>query len=76
MNNNVPIAELTVEQLQSLIRKTVQEAMAEVLLEFSVAAERDADLAYQAEMAGFLRASLRPQLPLKTDLFSGADLDD
>lgn len=62
MNSNERIADLTVEQLRDIIRKTVQEAMAEVLLEFSLAAEYDAQVVYQAEMTDLLRASLHDQL--------------
>lgn len=55
------ISELTVSQLQALIRRTVQEAVAEVIIEFSMAAEMDAQLTYEAEMADYLRAALNPQ---------------
>jgi|GEM_PF-3069627 len=55
------ISELTVSQLQTLIRRTVQEAVAEVIIEFSMAAEMDAQLTYEAEMADYLRAALNPQ---------------
>ena len=53
------IADLTVSQLQTLIRKTVQEAVAEVLIEFSIAAEEDARITQEAEMLDYLR-TLRP----------------
>jgi len=53
------IADLTVSQLQQLIRKTVQEAVAEVLIEFSIAAEVDARVTQDAEMMDYLR-TLRP----------------
>lgn len=66
------IAELTVEELQKLIRETVQEAVAEVMIEFAMAAELDADIAVRAEMADYLRTFLldRPNLvnrPIKLD---------
>lgn len=57
------IADLTVEEFQALIRQTVQEAMAEVMVEFSAAAERDAELTYQAEMTDLLRSSLHDEFP-------------
>jgi len=53
------IAELTVSQLQQLIRQTVQEAVAEVLIEFSIAAEADARMTEEAEMLDYLR-TLQP----------------
>lgn len=56
------ISELTVDELVALIRKTVQEAMVEVLIEFSVAAQHDADVVYQAEMTDMLRAALQKGL--------------
>ncbi|GAB4522651.1 MAG: hypothetical protein OHK0046_35520 [Anaerolineae bacterium] len=62
MNKTEPITTLTIAELQALIRETVQEAVAEVLVEFSIAAEHDAQLMYQAEIADMLRASLRGAL--------------
>lgn len=52
------IADLTVSELQELIRKTVQEAVAEVIIEFSIAAEVDARLSYEAEL---MERSRRPR---------------
>lgn len=62
MIDNRKITELTVEELKHFIRETVQEAVAEVMVEFSIAAEHDAELMYQAELADMLRASLRGHL--------------
>ena len=56
------ISDLTVSQLQELIRQTVQEAVAEVLIEFSIAAEADARITEEAEMMDYLR-SLQPSTP-------------
>ncbi|MCA9885472.1 MAG: hypothetical protein KC546_04055 [Anaerolineae bacterium] len=53
------ISDLTVSQLKHLIRKTVQEAVAEVIIEFSVAAEMDAQITYEAEMAEYLRSIMQ-----------------
>jgi recombinational DNA repair protein RecR len=53
------ISELTVSQLKRLIRSTVQEAVAEVIIEFSAAAEVDAQLSYEAEMVDYLRSILQ-----------------
>jgi hypothetical protein len=52
------ISELTVSQLQTLIRETVQEAVAEVMIEFNAAAEMEARLTYEAELTDYLRATL------------------
>lgn len=62
MEDDKRVAELTVGQLRQLIRLTVQEAMAEVLVEFSIAAEYDAQLVYQAEMTEWLRTTLAQNL--------------
>ena len=62
MENHEPIHNLTVDQLTNLIRQTVQEAMIEVLVEYSVAMQHDADIVYQAEITDLLRASLRQGL--------------
>jgi len=61
MNNNDPkVSDLTVKQLQELIRETVQEAVAEVMIEFSVVAEVEEQLRYEAEMVDSLRSALHP----------------
>ncbi len=70
------IADLTVEQLQSLIKQTVQQAVAEVLIEFSIAAEIDADITYQAEMTDYLRAAFQDRPLSIQEMESAADLDD
>ena len=59
MNDQDRVSDLTIGQLKQLIFHTVQEAVAEVLLEFSIAAEHDAALYYQAEMTDWLRASIQ-----------------
>ena len=62
MDDQQLITELTIDQLKALIRQTVQEAMVEVLVEFSVSAQHDADVVYQAEMTDLLRLSLKQGL--------------
>lgn len=57
------VADLTVEELRQLIRETVQQAMAEVLVEFAAAAELDEQLTRQADLADYLRSSLGEVLP-------------
>ena len=57
--NDPKISELTVSQLQKLIRQTVQEAVAEVIIEFSAAAEIEAQLEYEADMVDYLRNTLQ-----------------
>lgn len=63
MNNETRISDLTISQFNALVRKTVQESIAEVLLEFSLAAEYEAELVQQAEMNDMIRASLSERIP-------------
>jgi hypothetical protein len=53
------ISELTVSQLQQLIRETVQEAVAEVIIEFNAIAEAEEQLRLEAEMTDYLRATMQ-----------------
>lgn len=53
------IAELTVSELQALIRQTVQEAVAEVIIEMNLIAEAEEQLQMEAEFNAYLRDSLR-----------------
>lgn len=62
MNDIDPISNLTIGQLKQLIYNIVTEAMAEVLLEFSLAAEHDAALLQRAELTDYLRASINERL--------------
>lgn len=57
-NLDQKVSEMSVQELQRLIRETVQEAVAEVIVEFSVAVEAEEKLRYEAEMADILRSSL------------------
>lgn len=66
------IADLTVSQLQELIRQTVQEAVAEVLIEFSIAAEADARITEEADMMDYLR-TLQPTASRRATTQSRAD---
>ena len=68
------ISELTVSQLKRLIKETVQEAVAEVLIEINAIAGAEDDLLAEAEMAEYLKASMQG-LPL-TDFGNPPHLDD
>jgi len=74
MGNDPKISELTISQLQQIIHKTVQEAVAEVIIEFSAVAEAEEQIRYEAEMTDYLRATMQG-LPLH-HLTSAAKLDD
>ena len=57
--NDPKISELTVSQLQQLIRETVQEAVAEVIIELNAMAEAEEQLRLEAEMTDYLRATMQ-----------------
>ena len=76
MKKDPKISELTVSQLQHLIRKTVQEAVAEVIIEFSVAAEMDAQITYEAEMAEYLRSIMQTSQDKAAKIASSTPIDD
>jgi hypothetical protein len=76
MANELLISDLTVGELQSLIKKTVQEAMAEVLIEFTIAAELDAEVTYRAEMADCLRSHLQDKPFGFLEFEDALELDD
>lgn len=77
MGQGQEVSSLTVEELQTLIRRTVQEAMVEVLVEFTAAAEVEAEISRQAEIAEYLRFSLAERLlPAAIDELPVYELDD
>ena len=61
MDKQGRLADLTIEEFESLVRRIVQKAMAEVMVEFSAAWEREAELTFQAEIADLVRGSLRDE---------------
>ena len=72
--DNTRISDLTVSEFQQLIRATVQEAVAEVIIEFQAVAEAEEQLRYEAEMTEYLRNTLQGLSP--TDIPGGSLLDD
>lgn len=62
MTTHQTIADLTVEQLESLIRRTVQSALMDMLSEMAVTAQIEAEITEQAELTDYLRHSLRQTL--------------
>jgi hypothetical protein len=74
--DDIRIADLTVGQLERLIKKTVQESMAEVLMEFSIAAELEAEVAYHAEMTDCIRTFLHEKPFQISELDSVVEFDD
>jgi ferredoxin-fold anticodon binding domain-containing protein len=70
------IRELTEEELRQIIRETVQESMAEVLMEFAMAADIDREILQQAEMADYLRIALAKGADRATDFVQHPETDD
>jgi hypothetical protein len=60
------ISDLTVSQFQRLIRKTVQQAVAEVIIEMSMVSQMDDDdqIKYEAELTDYIRNSLNTSNPV------------
>jgi L-aminopeptidase/D-esterase-like protein len=61
------VADLTMDELYALIQQSVQEAVAEVLLELSMVAEYEQEIEAQAELTDWLRSSLGDYLAGHSD---------
>jgi L-aminopeptidase/D-esterase-like protein len=72
--NDPKISELTVSELQKLIRQTVQEAVAEVMIEFNMMAQAEERLELEAAMTDYLRNTI--QGPGYHDPLAPSKLDD
>jgi len=57
--DNRRIAELTVSELEDIIKRTVKKSVAEVMIEFAVVADMEAQIAYEAEMNEMLRSEMQ-----------------
>ena len=53
------IIELTVAELEELISRTVKKSVAEVMIEFALEADVEAQVAYEAEINDMLRQELQ-----------------
>ena len=53
------IAELTVTELEELIKRTVKDSVAEVMIEFALEADVEAQMVYDAEINDMLRGELQ-----------------
>ena len=53
------IAELTVSELEDLIKRTVKNSVAEVMLEFAMEADVEAQIVYEAEINDMLRSEMQ-----------------
>ena len=53
------ITELTVGELEEVIKRTVRKSVAEVMIEFAMEADMEAQIAYEAELNDMLRNEMR-----------------
>lgn len=53
------ITELTVGELEEVIKRTVKKSVAEVMIEFAMEADMEAQIAYEAELNDLLRNEMR-----------------
>lgn len=53
------IAELTVSELEDLIKRTVKNSVAEVMIEFAMEADVEAQMVYEAEINDMLRNEMQ-----------------
>ena len=58
------ITELTVNELEELIRRTVRKSVAEVMIEYAIEADVEAQVAYDAEMNDLLRHEMQSYGPV------------
>lgn len=57
--DNRTIVELTVSELEEIIGRTVKKSVAEVMIEFAMEADVEAQVAYQAEINDMLRQEMQ-----------------
>ena len=57
--DNRKIAELTVSELQDIIKRTVKKSVVEVMIEFAMEADIEAQIAYEAELNDMLRGEMQ-----------------
>ena len=53
------ITELTVGELENIIKRTVKNSVAEVMIEFAMEADIEAQIAYEAELNDMLRNEMQ-----------------
>lgn len=71
------IAELTVSELEDLIKRTVKDSVAEVMLEFVIEADFEAQMVYEAEINDMLRSEMQSYGTLLATMpASSTKLDD
>ncbi len=53
------IMELTVDELEEVIKRSVKKSVAEVMIEFALEADIEAQIAYEAELNDMLRNEMK-----------------
>lgn len=76
MIDNRKISELTVGELQDLIKSTVQKSVAEVMIEFAMVADIEAQIAYEAEMNDLVRREMKSYTMSPLNLTDTKQVDD
>ena len=75
--DNRKISELTVSELQDLIKTTVQKSVAEVMIEFAMVADLEAQIAFEAEMNDLVRHEMKSYANIPALNMSGtSSIDD
>ena len=57
--DNRTIVDLTVSELEEIISRTVKKSVAEVMIEFAMEADVEAQVAYEAEINDMLRQEMQ-----------------
>jgi len=75
--DNRTIVELTVSELEEIICRAVKKSVAEVMIEFAMEADVEAQVAYEAEINDMMRQELQTASTVAdADLVAATKLDD
>jgi hypothetical protein len=75
--DNRKISDLTINELQNLIKETVQKSVAEVMIEFAMMADMESQIVFEAEMNERVRSEMQSHANLPIlDISRSHKLDD
>ena len=75
--DNRKIVELSVGELEEIISRTVKKSVAEVMIEFALEADVEAQVAYEAEINDMLRSEMQIVRTLAdSELLATTKVDD
>lgn len=75
--DNRKLAELSVGELEEIVCRAVKKSVAEVMVEFALEADIEAQVAYEAEMNDLLRGELKSAgTIIDAELLAAAKIDD